>query len=402
MAFVLEEGRRQRPDFHVTADFVHPNAGGHVAIAIGMLTGLGEDAAIRALARKYGPRLWQQAKEELPSLSCSVEPVDGPLNAQGQTIRLRYWWTAAAARPLRRSSSPASERFFAGWMDRDSFPLRSGQRGIHSSRTPGSPEKHELTLEAKEGATVRRINATIPAPWLVAAGEINSSAWPGNHFDPIAGRLPMDAPFSQGIGLGAPAATAEAKPLVWRRYFPSLNYTGGPDPDSLDFWAVSFGRLWEVGYAARWIHSDRDRPVTLRLARGLRRRHRPDGLVERPASLRGPDHRRAGEEGVAVGRAPPRRELPRRQVQPHDVAVAGVRRCAGRAAGRLERRENLRRPRYKVGKALISETRPDGCHAHACVGMFLTTDLMPTQAWAWHPPSLQSLIPSLQPLIPNP
>ena len=28
---------------------------------------------------------------------------------------------------------------------------------------------------------------------------------------------------------------------------------------------------------------------------------------------------------------------------------------------------------------------PDGCHAHACVGMILTPSLMPTQAWAWHP-----------------
>ena len=25
-----------------------------------------------------------------------------------------------------------------------------------------------------------------------------------------------------------------------------------------------------------------------------------------------------------------------------------------------------------------------GCHAHACVGMFFTSILMPTQAWAWH------------------
>jgi lysophospholipase L1-like esterase len=50
MRDVLQQGRRRKPDFHVTNDYVHPNAVGHIAVAIGMLRGLGETAAALLLA----------------------------------------------------------------------------------------------------------------------------------------------------------------------------------------------------------------------------------------------------------------------------------------------------------------------------------------------------------------
>ena len=43
MAHMLDEGRTWSPNFHVTVDFVHPTFAGHVAIAEGMLKGLGEE-----------------------------------------------------------------------------------------------------------------------------------------------------------------------------------------------------------------------------------------------------------------------------------------------------------------------------------------------------------------------
>ena len=186
--------------------------------------------------------------------------MDGPPLADGQTFRLHYWWTAAPGREQiapRVSIVPP-----AGWEVIP--PFRETTSGEFTLKGPAHRLSNVLTVEARAGETVRRIKATIPAPWLVGAGVINGSAWPGNHFDPVSGRLPIDASLSQGIGWGEPAA-AGAKTLVWRRYFPSVNYTGGADPDSVDFWAVSFGRTFEVGYAARWIHSERERPVTLQL-----------------------------------------------------------------------------------------------------------------------------------------
>jgi len=261
MRAFLEEGRRYRADFHVTYDFVHPNAAGHVAIAMGMLKGLGEQSAASVLAQKYGADLRRQLLGKWPLLSCSVEPVEGPLDAVGQTFRLRYCWTAGSEHE--QGSPRVSVVPPQRWEVTPQFQkAASGEFTVK-----GQPDRLEnaLTVEATEGPTVRRIHTVIPAPWLVGTGVINGSAWQAGRFDPASGRLPMDASFSQGRGLGKPAPAAEAKNLEWRRYFPSLNYTGGMDPESVDFWQVSFGRTFEVGYAARWIHSQRDRPVTLRL-----------------------------------------------------------------------------------------------------------------------------------------
>jgi lysophospholipase L1-like esterase len=49
MRDVLQQGRRLQRDFHVTYDYVHPNEPGHIAIAIAMLRGLGEEAAAKTL-----------------------------------------------------------------------------------------------------------------------------------------------------------------------------------------------------------------------------------------------------------------------------------------------------------------------------------------------------------------
>ena len=105
--------------------------------------------------------------------------------------------------------------------------------------------------------------AASPAPWLVGVGLLNSQAWPANKFDAAKGRLPCDALIAQGRLTEVKAAEPK---LHWQTYQPSVNFTGGADTASIDFTAASFGVLHEVGYALRWIHSDKDRPVRLRLS----------------------------------------------------------------------------------------------------------------------------------------
>ncbi len=232
MRAFLEEGRRYHSDFHVTYDYVHPNAAGHVAIALGMLKGLGEPSAAGVLAQNYGADLRRQSLGKWPPLSCSVEPVDGPLDTVGQTFRLRYWWTAA---PEHEQGSPrVSVVAPQGW--EVTPPFRRAVSGEFTVKGQPNHLENVLAVEATEGRTTRRIRTVIPAPWLVGTGVMNGSAWQGGRFDPASGRLPMDVSFSRGSGLGEPASAAEAKNLVWRRYFASVNYTGGPDPDSVDFW----------------------------------------------------------------------------------------------------------------------------------------------------------------------
>ncbi|MGB8356624.1 MAG: GDSL-type esterase/lipase family protein, partial [Chthoniobacteraceae bacterium] len=57
MMELLATGRSQRADFHITADFVHPSPAGHLAIAVGMLRGLGESDAAAKLLEKHGSLL---------------------------------------------------------------------------------------------------------------------------------------------------------------------------------------------------------------------------------------------------------------------------------------------------------------------------------------------------------
>ncbi len=146
-------------------------------------------------------------------------------------------------------------------------PNSHGHTSIAIGMLQGLGE-HELAnkLTQKADAVIAQQKETIkaapPAPWLVATGLLNPQAWPGNKFDAAKGRLPCDALIAQGRL--AEVKAAEPK-LRWQEYHPSVNFTGGADSASIDFTAASFGILHEVGYALRWIHSDKDRPVRLRL-----------------------------------------------------------------------------------------------------------------------------------------
>ncbi len=146
-------------------------------------------------------------------------------------------------------------------------PNSHGHTSIAIGMLQGLGE-HELAnkLTQKADAVIAQQKETIkaapPAPWLVATGLLNPQAWPGNKFDAAKGRLPCDALIAQGRL--AEVKAAEPK-LRWQEYHPSVNFTGGADSASSDFTAASFGILHEVGYALRWIHSDKDRPVRLRL-----------------------------------------------------------------------------------------------------------------------------------------
>ena len=61
-------------------------------------------------------------------------------------------------------------------------------------------------------------------------------------------------------------ANANGQKPQWLRLFPSVDYTGGDAPGSVDFAAVTHARNFEAGYGARWIRSDRERTVNLALS----------------------------------------------------------------------------------------------------------------------------------------
>ena len=84
-------------------------------------------------------------------------------------------------------------------------------------------------------------------------------------FDPKASVSPVDEVIVKGGDFTAPIDCGKNTILTWRKLYPSVNLTGGADPGSIDYAAITNGGTFEGGYAARWIHSDRERPVKLEL-----------------------------------------------------------------------------------------------------------------------------------------
>ncbi len=255
MREVLDQGRRRKPDFHVTYDFVHPNEPGHIAVAMGMLAGLGESAATLILEEKHLPAALEKACGPEPSLSYDVKPMSDGIAGRRETFMIRAW--------LPLPPGPASTGFFRlsapGWqIDRITKNTREGAFFV-----TGVPDRLEtlfkLEVECNGGTLVQEIR--IPAPWLVAAG-IPRPYWNGatTAFDAAKLHSPVDEAIAQGGDfISLPG-------VKWQRYHSSVNFTGGQAPGSVDFAAVTHAPNFEGGYAARWIYSERERPVKLALS----------------------------------------------------------------------------------------------------------------------------------------
>jgi lysophospholipase L1-like esterase len=175
MADVLRRGRLLNPEFHVTGDYVHPNEAGHISIAMGMLRGLGETEAARALD-----------DQRLAKILVST---------------------------------------------------------------------HTLSREIP-----------IPAPWLVATGLVRQGWNERQPIDPAHFRGPIEEAIESGGNFVGAPASAGGKALQWKPYMATVDYTGGANPDSVDFAAVTHARPFEAGYGARWIRSDRERSVNVELS----------------------------------------------------------------------------------------------------------------------------------------
>jgi lysophospholipase L1-like esterase len=256
---VLRQGRRLRPDFHVTYDFVHPNEAGHLAIAIAMLRGLGEEVAAKRLADQRLAAVLRKAAGDGPTLSCAVTPMPGPLNADRQSFRVRYWWTAKPNQPLR----PIHVTLTAP--DWEVTPaLADGAEGEFT--VTGVPARREnlLALQGSDGQDTVKREVKICAPWLVTAGLVQPF-WSNMKFNPAKSRTPVDDAIQAGGSFSVDLNLGKGQKLAWQRYFPSVNFTGLDAPGNVDFSAVTHAQNFEAGYGARWIQSSRPRPVRVDL-----------------------------------------------------------------------------------------------------------------------------------------
>ncbi len=247
---VLHAGRKLNPEFHITADQVHPNSAGHLAIAAGMLRGLGfEEQAAGFIADAT-------VKTKSPNgLSHEVSILDNGELLSAPHFRIRvYHATGAAQLDLPK-----------GWKLTNYSRIKDGSEFV--VQTTGELELVSH-LDARVGDAVENIE--IPAPWLVGTGNVGWLGWRSGVYDPATGRLPADEIVRTGQGLGGSLKGMELKPgapVQWRTYVASVNFGGGANPNALDFAGIAYFTGGEVGYGLRWVRSDTERTVNVEVTR---------------------------------------------------------------------------------------------------------------------------------------
>ena len=258
----LINGRQRQANFHVMYDFIHPNMYGQIAIARGMVAGLGEHAMDKYLVNQYH---WpaMQKLEEPPSISCFISPSSVPGAPAPIDDKLDFGIVCVSIGDGRYDFKPPS-----GW-------TISG--GKLDWQMTGKPDRlrNILLAEIKDAKQQLKAQFTIPAPWLITAGPVY--IWGEHKFDETAARTTIDNAIEAGkdftsgdIDVAMQASSVPTSPvaktmgkLTWHRFFPSVDYTGGDRPGNVDFWSISYPHCFETGYAARWIWSDKDRPIKL-------------------------------------------------------------------------------------------------------------------------------------------
>ncbi|MGE9267023.1 MAG: SGNH/GDSL hydrolase family protein [Verrucomicrobiales bacterium] len=249
---VLHAGRKRHPHFHITTDQVHPNPAGHHAIAAGMLRGLQEEKAARPLLKKAVEI--GLPNESAAPLSFSYRLQDASDLNEPTALTLEVF----------HGANPVSLQLPAGW----SAQKITGGETSTSYQLTGRLHRLRQTIILQSGEAQQEIS--IPAPWLVGVARAGRDGWSGTQFDKEAGKLPTDALFSRRDSLPDDFFSLEIKPgvpLTWRRFLGDPNYGGNGAPGVIDFAQVSYFQGGDLGYALRWIQSEKKRRVKVKIHR---------------------------------------------------------------------------------------------------------------------------------------
>jgi len=99
---------------------------------------------------------------------------------------------------------------------------------------------------------------TIAAPWLIQ-WNIKQPNWNSQ-------KPPLDVNIYE-TEIDRIIKDGKSLPLEgWSIYHPSHNYTGGQNSGSVDFAAVTICKPFDCGYGVRWVYSNKDRNVSLKLS----------------------------------------------------------------------------------------------------------------------------------------
>ena len=261
---IQEKGRAWQPFFAITGDLVHPNRAGHLAIAVGMLRGLGEETAAARLLEKH-VEAYSAPAGKLPVLSYTMTRVTGSPDDAAHRFIVKYRWTTAAV-PSTSSKPPTVKPSVpAGWTVKPESLV--GAEGQFEYVGPLDHAQNTLTLRATSGSDTREQLIQIPAGWRIAVGRGEGKGWAQNtHYDPAKDPQPQDEKMAKGEGFAAPAIFPVGEPSPWTVQVAGNDYTGRNGAGSVDFAAATFFSYNQMAYGARWIYSERERPVNLNLS----------------------------------------------------------------------------------------------------------------------------------------
>jgi lysophospholipase L1-like esterase len=253
---LLEKGRSYRPDFHVLRDYVHPAAVGHLAIAVGMLRGLGEADAAQQLMDKHSA-LFLPNPASLPTLSYTLTARPGSPDDAKAHFTVHYQWTpsvSSTADPVVTPTAPD------GWEIVP--PSLTAAKGDFEVSGPLDHLENKIVLDASSGDVKRQAEIDIPAAWRIATGMGKLLGWTSNSiYDPTKDVEPLDQALMQDSAWLSPIASLPGGSAPWQSYIASPDFTGRGLPGSIDMAAVTFFTYRGLAYGARWIYSDKDRPV---------------------------------------------------------------------------------------------------------------------------------------------
>jgi len=183
---LLALARSYKSDFHITVDFVHPGAAGHLAIAVGMLRGLGEGDAAAQLLEKHG-KTFKPAETQLPTLACALTEQAGSPDEAGRHFTIHYQWTAPAASTAAPVVTPAVPE---GW--KVTPKSLNGAKGDFQVSGPTDRLINKVTLSATAGDVKKDAEINIPAGWRIAVGGGKGLGWDHTNsiYDPAQDNLP--------------------------------------------------------------------------------------------------------------------------------------------------------------------------------------------------------------------
>lgn len=249
MEWLLDEGRKHPPDFHVTSDFIHPSKEGHLAIAMGMLKGFGEAEAMNYLFARKSLQLWDSNQE---SLSWRVEHLGTDDAKDRFRIRFDHLGATRQARPT--LELPREWKIVS---------VKAGDAGGEFV-VEGVWDRLENIFVIHAGKSAAKV--VIPAPWLIGSGNIGSAGSKKMEFiEPTKTAFFNEDRFGQGLGFNDPVSLKSCNSVVWKRHFASMDYGGGNSPGAIDFAAVRFYQNFDIAYDVRWIFSEKDSPISLEI-----------------------------------------------------------------------------------------------------------------------------------------